>query len=297
MVICAYSEARFDCLRAAVAATAEQSCAPVEVIVCIDHNPALLERACEALPGARVIPNEGRSGLSGARNTGFQHASGDVVAFLDDDARPEPTWLEELTAAFIDPAVVGAGGVALPAWEGQRPQWLPPELYWVIGCSYKGLPEQVAEVRNPIGANMSFRRKALAASGGFVDGIGRVGAVPLGCEETELSIRVRRATEGVVLHVPSARVHHHVASSRLTWRYLLARCWAEGRSKALVAAHAGADAATSSERRYALRTLPRGVLAGVVAALRGDATGLLRAAAIVAALATTTAGYVRGRLA
>jgi glycosyltransferase involved in cell wall biosynthesis len=297
VVVCAYTEARWDALDAAVQALAHQTLPPGEVIVVVDHNDALLVRAADALASARVLPNEERPGLSGARNTGVRHATGRIVAFLDDDALPDAAWLERLTAAFDDSAVVGAGGLATPEWvDGPRPRWLPPEMYWVVGCSYVGLPTEVAEIRNPIGANMAFRREALGDAGGFVEGIGRVGTVPLGCEETELAIRIRRMTGGVVLHLPAARVSHRVTASRVTWRYFLSRCWSEGLSKALVARHAGAQAALASERAYALRTLPRGVARGVRDAIRGDTAGLARAAAIVTGLVVTTAGYLRGRL-
>jgi GT2 family glycosyltransferase len=297
VVICAYTEARWDPLVAAVEALVRQTRPPREVIVVVDHNAGLLAGAGSALSCARVVPNEDRPGLSGSRNTGVRHATGRIVAFLDDDALPDPAWLETLAAAFEDQAVVGAGGLALPDWvDGPRPRWLPPEMYWVVGCSYLGLPTEVAEIRNPIGANMAFRREVLRDAGGFLEGIGRVGTVPLGCEETELAIRVRRMTGGVVLHLPDARVSHRVTASRVTWRYFLARCWSEGLSKALVAGHAGPDAALASERAYAARTLPLGLARALRDAARGDAGGLGRAAAIAAGLAVTATAYVRGRL-
>jgi GT2 family glycosyltransferase len=298
VVVCAYTEARWDALVAGVQALAEQTLPPREVIVVVDHNEALFVRAGGALRGTRVLANEERSGLSGARNTGVRHATGEIVAFLDDDALPEPAWLENLAAAFADPSVVGAGGVALPEWvDGPSPRWLPPEMHWVVGCSYVGLPTGVAEIRNPIGANMAFRRDPLVAAGGFTHGIGRVGAVPLGCEETELAIRIRRLTGGVVLHLPDARVAHRVTASRVTWRYFVSRCWSEGLSKALVAREAGPHAALASERAYAARTLPLGTARAIRDAFRGDASGIARAAAIAAGLAVTTTAYTSGRVA
>jgi glycosyltransferase involved in cell wall biosynthesis len=297
VVICAYADARWDPLVEAVEAVQTQTLPPAQIIVSVDHNDALQRRAAAALAGAEVIANEDVRGLSGARNSGLRNASGEIVAFLDDDARPEPTWLEALVRAFDDPAVVGAGGVALPAWvDGDRPQWLPAEMFWVVGCSYVGLPTRTAEIRNPIGATMAFRRDTLRALGGFVDGIGRVGTVPLGCEETELSIRARHATGGKVMHVPDARVQHRVTAARVTWRYFLSRCWAEGLSKALVASRVGSGPALDSERTYATRVLPRGAARGLADALRGDFRGIARAAAIVVGLAVTTAGYSNGTL-
>jgi GT2 family glycosyltransferase len=297
VVVCSYTEARWEALATGIDALAAQTTPPHEVILSIDHNAPLLERARAELDGVHVVANEQEPGLSGTRNTAMRHATGDIVAFVDDDARPEPAWLETLVAAFDDQRVVGAGGVAIPDWvDGPRPEWLPSEMYWVIGCSYTGLPTRPAAIRNPIGANMAFRREALRAVRGFVHGIGRVGTVPLGCEETELAIRMREVTGGTVLHVPGARVHHRVTAARVTWRYFLSRCWAEGLSKALVAGEVGSERALAAEKTYATRVLPRGVARGLLDALTGDVAGLARAAAIIVGLAVTATGYASGSL-
>lgn len=296
VVICAYSQGRFAQLGEAVRSVRGQSLPASELVVVIDHNEALLARARESLGEARVLASAGRRGLSGARNTGLAQVTGDVVAFLDDDACADADWLAQLAGAFADAGVVGAGGWIAPRWEGAEPRWLASELYWIVGCSYRGLPPAGAELRNPIGANMAFRRSALLDLGGFHEGVGRVGDRPLGDEETELGIRARaRWPQARIVHVPAARVRHAVPATRASWRYLLSRCWSEGRSKALLAQHVGAAPALASERRYAARALPAGVARGLRDALRGDAGGLGRAASIVAALAVTALGYVWGR--
>ena len=296
VVICAYTERRWSVLVEAVESVQNQEVLPAEVVLVIDHNDALLRRAADRFPLAQVVANGGARGLSGARNTGVECASGDIVAFLDDDARAQPGWLSSMVAAFSDERVIGAGGVAAPRWESPMPAWLPPEFLWVVGCSYTGLPDAAAEIRNPIGANMAFRRDVLERAGGFTDGIGRVGRVPLGCEETELSIRARVLTGGIVMYVPGSRVEHLVTTDRMAPRYFLRRCWAEGLSKALVGSSVGTDAALSSERTYATRTLPLGVARGLVAFVHGDRAAVLRSAAIIFGLVVTTAGYGAGRL-
>jgi hypothetical protein len=144
---------------------------------------------------------------------------------------------------------------------------------------------------------MSFRRSTFDVVGGFNTGIGRVGRTPLGCEETEFSIRARKAfADGRVLHVPEAVVEHRVGSSRTKWSYFCSRCWSEGVSKAIVAEEVDSDDALSAERTYTLMTLPKGILRGVFDALRGDASGLQRATAIVFGLTATTLGYLHGWL-
>jgi hypothetical protein len=87
-----------------------------------------------------------------------------------------------------------------------------------------------------------------------------------------------------------------VPLARARRRYLVSRCWAEGRSKALLAHAVGASPALASERAYATHVLPAGVARGLGDALRGDRTGLGRAASIATALAVTVAGYLFGRL-
>ena len=165
VVICAYTLDRWDDLLGAVASARGQEPAPREVVLVIDHNDALLQRAQAEVVGARVIANTGARGLSGARNTGVEAASGEIVAFLDDDAAAEPGWLSALVAPFADPHVVGTGGGAIPIWSVPRPAWFPDEFGWVVGCSYRGMPVVQAAVRNPIGCNMAFRRAALVEAG------------------------------------------------------------------------------------------------------------------------------------
>jgi len=297
VVICAYTERRWDDIVAAVASVRAQTRPPARTILVVDHNPPLLERACVAFTDLRVVPNAGRGGLSGARNTGVAHAVGDVVAFLDDDARAEPDWLERLAAAYSSPSVVGVGGAATPVWPGRRPSWLPPEFDWVVGCSFAGMPTARAPVRNLIGANMSFRREVFGTVGGFTDGIGRVGSRPLGCEETELGIRLRRWRLGVrLVYEPDAVVRHRVTADRAAWRYFCSRCYAEGLSKAMVARLVGARDALETERRYVRSVLPRAVLRGLDPRRRHRAAGIASACAVLAGLGLTAAGYARGRL-
>ncbi len=148
--------------------------------------------------------------------------------FLDDDAIPHPGWLDALVDALDRDDVVGAGGPVIPRWATAKPPWFPEEFLWVVGCSYCGSPEERGPIRNPIGANMSFRRSACLDVGGFAVRLGRVGSTPLGCEETELAIRVRASRpDTAILHVPSARVEHLVTAERVRFRYFSTRCWGD----------------------------------------------------------------------
>jgi GT2 family glycosyltransferase len=295
VVICSYALERWEDLAAAARSVAQQTVQAAELIVCVDHNDELLDRVRADLPGAIAVANAETRGLSGARNTGVASSTGEVIAFLDDDARAAPDWLERLLAAYADDDVLGVGGAIEPDWAAGRPAGFPQEFGWVVGCSYAGLPEEPSPVRNLIGANMSIRRSVFEVVGGFSSGIGRVGTLPLGCEETELCIRARqRIPGGHFIFEPRARVTHAVPASRATWSYFRSRCYAEGVSKAQVAAIAGSRDGLSSERSYVLRALPRGFARGLRDAVRGDASGAVRSAGIVSGLVLTTAGYVAG---
>jgi glycosyltransferase involved in cell wall biosynthesis len=298
IVICAYTEDRWLDLLAAINSVRGQTMPPHEIILVIDHNQQLFARAREQLPDVMVIENRQPRGLSGARNSGIAIASGDVIAFMDEDATAAPDWLERLTGCYDNSEVLGVGGTIEPVWLSGRPAWFPAEFDWVVGCTYRGLPETTSRVRNLIGCNMSLRREVFQQIGGFRSGIGRVGVRPVGCEETELCIRLnQRQPQGLLLYEPQARVFHRVPQSRSNWRYFVARCYSEGISKALVAKFVGAGDGLSAERTYTFRTLPRGIARGVQDAMRrGDVAGLARAGVIVSGLLVTTLGLVSGKI-
>src|SRR5438046_10648275 len=104
------------------------------------------------------------------------------------------------------------------------------------------------------------------------------------------------ATGSRIEYEPAALVRHHVPAERGTLRYMLSRSWSEGISKAQVSHIVGQKRALGPERRYVRSTLPRAVFSGIRDWSRGDnPQGLGRAGAVLAVLACTTAGYVRGR--
>lgn len=293
VVVCSYTMGRWSDLVVAVRSLQRQHRPAEEILLVVDHCPELAVRAAGTLAGVRVVANLERPGLSGARNTGVGLAHGDVVAFLDDDATADPDWTEQLLAGYRDARVLGVGGLVRPRWEIGRPSWFPPEFDWVVGCSYRGMPEQGGRVRNFIGANMSFRRAELVAVGGFRADLGRVGSHPLGCEETELCIRLTAdRPEAELRYQPTAGVSHRVPEGRTNWAYFRARCYAEGLSKAVVAQHTGRGPALASERRYLRSVVPRGMLRAV----RPGGGGPGELAALALGVTATVTGYTTGRI-
>lgn len=300
VVICVYTEERWEDIRQAVESVGNQTRPPYELILVVDHNPDLHLKLKRTYPQAIVVENTHEQGLSGGKNTGADVATGDVVAYLDDDAVADSGWLEALEEGFQDPDVVGVGGRTDPLWASKRrPRWFPYEFDWTVGCTYRGMPEVKAPIRNVMGGNAAFRREVVAEVGGFHSGIGRSvqgrKSRPLGCEETEFCIRLSQRKPGaIMLFQPSAVIGHKVSRQRERFAYFRSRCYAEGLSKALVTREVGSQDGLASERAHAMKTLPLGALRGVGEALRGDVGGLGRAAAIVIGLAWTTWGYVVG---
>jgi glycosyltransferase involved in cell wall biosynthesis len=300
VIICTYDGDRCNDLIAAVESVQQQTLPPREIIVVVDHNPSLLKRVQEQIQGVVVVENTQARGAGGARNSGIAVAKGKIIACLDDDAIALPDWLMLLSEGFTDPRVLGVGGSITPWWTGKRPTWFPEEFGWVVGCTFRGMPQTVATVRHLIGANMSLRREVFDTVGGLRTEIGRIGTWPMSGEENELCIRAQQFwPQSVFLYRPQAGVFHRVPDKRACWRYFCSRCYAEGLSKAVIGRYVGVKSGLATHGTtpltYAFRTLPRGVVRGLAdALLHHDLTGLARAGAIVAGLVITTVGYIVG---
>jgi GT2 family glycosyltransferase len=298
VVICVYTEDRWDQICAAIQSVRAQTLPCSEIIVVVDYNHALWERLTTVMPDVTVVENTHEKGLAGGRSTGSALARAEIIAFLDDDAKAHVDWLKFIDDAYANPIVTGVGGLTLPNWETRRPWWMPEEFYWVIGCNYLGMPPSGAPVRNLFGGNMSFRREVFDLVDSFQTGIGRTsGKRPLGCEETEFCIRLAQRSPGAVFVMDHrAVIWHFVSEARCRFSYFLSRCYAEGLSKAQVTANVGSSDALSTERRYVTRTLPLGVLRGVADLFRGRPWSLGKAGAIIAGATVTTVGYLAGRM-
>ena len=244
VVLCTHTLERYEDCRAAAESVLEQSHDDVELILVSDGNDDVYERF-EADFGGRedVLThcNEANVGLLEIRNNGAEVATGDVVAFIDDDAVAADDWVAQLVSAYErdtdDDAVLAAGGRMVPAWVAGKPSFLPEEFYWLIGVTNRGFgpngdPDEAGEVRNTFGSNISFRRDVFLDLGGFEDDIGgRQGEKNLQGGETELCARLHSEYGVGVYYVPDALVAHKIFDYRTDPGWLVDRAFWQGYSK------------------------------------------------------------------
>jgi cellulose synthase/poly-beta-1,6-N-acetylglucosamine synthase-like glycosyltransferase len=169
----------------------------------------------ETVRNLRVVV-EPVEGLSRARNTGWQSAAGEYVAYLDDDATAEPQWLEVLLQRLEGGQVDGIGGPVQLIWERDPADWLPRKYWRSLG--YIDLGPSAKPLRfpdYPYGCNMGFRKAALEAVGGFPASLGRVGPRMLSNEEKAVFWMFEQK-HLAVWYEPRAMVSHFVPASRMT---------------------------------------------------------------------------------
>jgi GT2 family glycosyltransferase len=298
VVIACHSEARVGLLEQCVDSALDQEVAPREVVIAVDNNDVLYHRLrsiYRSSPRVRVVANVGSRGASAARNCGVRAARCPIIAFLDDDVVADPAWLRRLIAPLSDPTVVGTGGRAFPRWQTSQPRWFPEEFLWVVGASFKGMPDETAPVRNVWSENMAVRRAPFLGCGGFREGFGKQSDVS-SPEDTEMCIRFARRSGDRWMYVPDARVEHYVPQLRATFGFFVRRCHNEGRGK--VEMRRFTRGGLTAERTYALRTVPAALVRYAGRVVRGDVASLLRFGAVLigsaAALVGAMQAVVRG---
>ena len=297
VIMCAYTAERLPYIYEAVDSILRQTLPPHEIILAIDHNAGLLAQLGAEL-GDRItlVHNDGlHRGAVVTDNVAVRHATGEIMAFMDDDAAAESDWLEKLVRHYEDPRVVATGGRLVPVWDEGRPRWFPEDLDWIVGGTYKGHPETRTEVRNLILCNMSVRREVFDSAGFFTTALGRRKDWGTGAE-SEFFLRAKRNfPESAILYDPEAVVYHRVPSRRASLKYVVLRSFNEGFHKALIRrAFAGLSRDPLSMERSYLRYLVHSVLEKMARFYRHGS--LEQAASIAASVSATGAGYLMGML-
>jgi len=297
VVLCTYAPDAYDHFTEAADSVLAQTHDDVELVVVVDGTEAVFERVRDDYgdhEGVVVHCNDENRGLLESRNRGAELASGDVVAFIDDDAVADERWIEELLAAYRDHDAIAAGGKMTPEWVAGTPGFLPAEFYWLVGVTHRGFADGEGEVRNTFGSNISFRRAVFLDLGGFDPAIGgRQGDANLQGGETELCAWMHAEHGRGVYYVPDAEVAHKVFAYRTRPSWLLDRAFWQGYSKRAMETltpDAGGDE-TDFLRRLVFEFVPRrcrGLLASP------SLTGLAQLVALFVFTAAVGAGYLYG---
>jgi glycosyltransferase involved in cell wall biosynthesis len=235
VVICTYTLNMYEHFREAADSVLAQTYDDVELIVIVDGTPDVYERVIDDYGDHKdmiVECNDENLGLLQSRNRGVEIASGDVVAFIDDDAIADEMWVERLVRAYEERNAIAAGGKMTPKWVAGKPSFLPEEFYWLVGVTHRGFADGSGEVRNTFGSNISFRTNVFEELGGFdVDIGGRKVDQNLQGGETELCARMRQEYGNDVWYNPEAEVAHKVFDYRTKFWWLIDRAFWQGYSK------------------------------------------------------------------
>jgi GT2 family glycosyltransferase len=204
VIVCTYNGAATlcECLEGVLALDY-----PDFEVILVDDGSSDASAAIAHELGIEVITTANR-GLSAARNTGLSAATGQIVAYLDDDATPDPDWLSFLAAAFLDTPHAAIGGPNVP----------PLDETGVAACvaNTPGGPTHVllsdTEAEHLPGCNMAFRRDALRAIGGFDPQFRTAG------DDVDVCWRLQEAGQTLGFHPAALVWHRRRGTIRRFWR-------------------------------------------------------------------------------
>lgn len=209
---------RYDVLPDAINSLLQQSNidrSKLEIIV-VDNTPPSERQHVENSSYVDAYITEDISGLSRARNIGIAASSGELIAFLDDDAIASPTWASEAIHHMTSsPQFKVIGGRILAKYQnGQKPTWIDSKLEEFLSCIDwpVNTPTSLTEGVWIAGANMVFRRSVFDSGIGFDEQLGRNGATTLlSNDETELFDHIGRDS---IFYIPGMTVDHVIHQSR-----------------------------------------------------------------------------------
>ncbi len=292
VVLATYSPQMFKHLQECIESLRNQTYRNVEIICIVDGNREYYKKVKDEFPDVEVYLNDKNYGLLYSRNRGVSLSSGEIVAFIDDDAVADRKWIEELVRMYEEYDAIAAGGRLEPLWLVKKPKWLPEEFYWMIGVTHLGFPEKITEVRNTFGSNLSFRRDIFLELRGFnLDMGGIKGKKMLQGGETELCERMRQKYGKGVMYNPNAVVYHKIFERRVKFGFLVRRAFWQGYSKSIMEDISGG---IIEERGFLRYLLGERVLKRLKSAMAGNSDELLKAVMLVGFTAVVGFGYIWG---
>jgi len=204
-------------------------------IIAVDNNSTDDTKAVITELGVSYV-FEKRQGRSPALNAGIAVATGDLVAFIDDDEEVDASWYETILAAFTEHDVDFIGGPYVPRFEGDVPEWLPKSHTAVVGIVDGGdkvVPFDSSYPGILMGGNAVFKRQTLERVGPYSTALGRSGTRLLSCEDEDMYQRLM-AADARGLYLPQLIVYHFIPRERLTKRYHRSWCFWQSVSSAVL---------------------------------------------------------------
>lgn len=205
-------------------------------VVVVDNGSTDSTHAVATEHAVRYV-YEKTTGLSQARNTGWKHAHGEYIAFLDDDAVAGTKWLQKILESFqmTTDTHVCVGGKIVLKLQSNLPTWLDPYLYFCLGaldCS--ATPTSLNDTVFMLhGCNFAVKKSTLMKFNGFDTTLGRHGKQLLSGEEILLQQQIKDIG-GTLYYHPDAEVIHHTEKGRLTRGWFVTRMYFEGVSTARI---------------------------------------------------------------
>lgn len=240
-----YTEDRLDCFRDALSALLAQTYRPLEIVVVVDADHRLYEDIEDEYgvhPEVKIHYKPEDNGISSSRNYGAEKATGDIVAFTDDDAQPQPDWVAELVDTYQRHDALAVGGPAEPIWDtGKRPRWLPEEFNWLVGLTDSSFPDEEEGIRNTYACNLSFRRSVFLDLDGFETELGKQYGIDMQGEEAGIGLDLQNQYDESLIYAPDAVIKHRVFESQTSFQYLFTRSFWHGYSKAILSSETGAS--------------------------------------------------------
>lgn len=170
---------------------------------------------------------EPNQGLSYARNTGFKAAKADWVAYIDDDTRVFPDFVQRALWTIENYPFDGFGGLAIPLYSTLKTKWLPQNLE-IFSMSDVSEPSLLPNDQFFYGYAMVFKKEVLIKMNGFPVDLGMSGNKIAYGEETMLQLKMRNA--GFKLgYDPELKVHHLVGKHKLKLSWHIRSAYAHGR--------------------------------------------------------------------
>ena len=163
---------------------------------------------------------ENKTGLSNARNRGIREASGEIIAFTDDDVIVDKHWIQNIDKAFKEYSdVVCVGGKILPIWEVSKPKWLKTDLYGYLALLDNGDSVAYMGALDIWGANFAVKSEMFKRYGLFDTNLGRIQKKLYSGEEAEFLQRLQSAGEKI-LYYPLSIIYHNVPPHRMSKKYI-----------------------------------------------------------------------------